>query len=40
MTMAPKDLNVVESITGRRRDVDEAFEFTSRGLVRPILVKG
>ncbi|KAL2002160.1 hypothetical protein VTN02DRAFT_515 [Thermoascus thermophilus] len=40
MTMAMRNLNVVGSVTGTRRDVDEAFEFTARGLVKPILVKG
>lgn len=40
MVMVLRELNVVGSVTGTRRDVDEAFEFTARGLVRPILTKG
>jgi propanol-preferring alcohol dehydrogenase len=40
MYMVLKRLNVVGSVTGTLKDVDEAFEFTARGLVKPILVKG
>lgn len=40
MQMVLKKLNVVGSVTGTMKDVDEALEFTARGLVKPILVKG
>lgn len=33
-------LNVVGSVTGTLRDVDECLDFTARGLVHPILTKG
>ncbi|KAK3724360.1 hypothetical protein LTR37_000984 [Vermiconidia calcicola] len=32
--------NIVGSVTGTLKDVEEALEFTSRGLVHPILTKG
>ncbi|KAL2013392.1 hypothetical protein VTN00DRAFT_917 [Thermoascus crustaceus] len=40
MQMVLKKLNVVGSVTATMKDVDEALEFTARGLVKPILVKG
>jgi alcohol dehydrogenase, propanol-preferring len=33
-------LNVVGSVTGTLKDVDECLDFTARGLVHPILTKG
>ncbi|KIW15286.1 hypothetical protein PV08_05331 [Exophiala spinifera] len=33
-------LNILGSVTGTLKDVEEALEFTARGLVRPILTKG
>lgn len=38
--MCLKRLNVVGSVTGTLRDVDECLDFTARGLVHPILTKG
>jgi len=38
--MALKRLNVVGSVTGTLKDVEEALDFTARGLVHPILTKG
>jgi alcohol dehydrogenase, propanol-preferring len=35
-----KRLNVVGSVTGTLKDVEEALDFTARGLVHPILTKG
>jgi len=35
-----KRLNIVGSVTGTLKDVDEALDFTARGLVHPILTKG
>ncbi|KAF4334889.1 polyketide synthase enoylreductase [Fusarium beomiforme] len=35
-----KRLNIVGSLVGTRRDVDEALDFAARGLVRPVLTKG
>lgn len=32
--------NIVGSVTGTLKDVEEALEFTARGLVKPILTKG
>ena len=32
-------LNIVGSVTGTLKDVDEALDFTARGLVRPMLVR-
>jgi propanol-preferring alcohol dehydrogenase len=42
---APLDLalrrkNIVGSVTGTLKDVEEALDFTARGLVHPILTKG
>jgi alcohol dehydrogenase, propanol-preferring len=33
-------LNIVGSVTGTLKDVEEALDFTARGLVHPILTKG
>ncbi|KAI1619344.1 alcohol dehydrogenase [Exophiala viscosa] len=38
--LALKKLNVVGSVTGTLKDVEEALDFTARGLVHPILTKG
>ncbi|KAI4669759.1 uncharacterized protein J4E79_000037 [Alternaria viburni] len=38
--MCLKRLNVVGSVTGTLKDVEEALDFTSRGLVHPILTHG
>lgn len=38
--LALKRLNIVGSVTGTLRDVEEALDFTARGLVHPILTKG
>lgn len=38
--MALKRLNIVGSVVGSLKDVEEALEFTSRDLVHPILTKG
>ncbi|KAK6429601.1 hypothetical protein LTR95_014251 [Oleoguttula sp. CCFEE 5521] len=38
--LALKRLNIVGSVTGTLKDVEEALDFTARGLVRPILTKG
>lgn len=35
-----KRLNIVGSVTGTLKEVDEALDFTARGLVHPILTKG
>jgi propanol-preferring alcohol dehydrogenase len=35
-----RKLNVVGSVTGTLKDVEEALDFTARGLVHPILKKG
>lgn len=35
-----KALKVVGSLVGTRRDVDEALQWTARGLVKPILSHG
>jgi len=40
IVLALRRLNVVGSVTGTLKDVDEALEFTVRGAVKPILVKG
>ena len=40
VVMALKRLNVVGSVTGTLKDVEEALDFTARGLVHPILTKG
>ncbi|RSL68009.1 hypothetical protein CEP54_003008 [Fusarium duplospermum] len=40
MTMVLRRLNVVGSVVGNLKDVEEALDFTARGLVRPILSKG
>ncbi|KAK5704109.1 hypothetical protein LTR97_003122 [Elasticomyces elasticus] len=38
--LAMKRLNIVGSVTGISKDVEEALDFTARGLVHPILTKG
>ena len=38
--MCMKRLNIVGSVTGTLRDVEEALDFTARGVVHPILTKG
>ncbi|GAB7324998.1 hypothetical protein MBLNU13_g08799t1 [Cladosporium sp. NU13] len=38
--LAMKRLNIVGSVTGTLKDVEEALDFTARGLVHPILTKG
>ncbi|OJD34339.1 alcohol dehydrogenase [Diplodia corticola] len=38
--LAMKRLNIVGSVTGTLKDVDEMLDFTARGLVHPILTKG
>ncbi|EFX04980.1 alcohol dehydrogenase [Grosmannia clavigera kw1407] len=40
MMLAIKRLNIVGSAVGTLADVDEALDFTARGLVHPILTKG
>lgn len=40
LLMALKRLNIVGSVTGTLKDVEESLEFTARGLVHPILTKG
>jgi propanol-preferring alcohol dehydrogenase len=40
MTMCLKKLNIVGSVVGTMKDVEEALEFTARGLVKPILTHG
>ncbi|KAE8150626.1 chaperonin 10-like protein [Aspergillus avenaceus] len=40
IVLALRRLNIVGSITGSTKDVEEALEFTSRGIVHPILSKG
>lgn len=40
IVIALRRLNIVGSVTGTLKDVDEALDFTARGLVKPILVKG
>lgn len=40
LVMAMNRLNVVGSVTGTLKDVEECLEFTARGLVHPILTKG
>lgn len=35
-----KRLNIVGTVTGTLKDVDEALDFTARGLVRPVLTHG
>ena len=38
--LAMKRIQVVGSVTGTLKDVEEALDFTARGLVHPILTKG
>lgn len=38
--MCMKKLNVVGSVVGTLKDVEEALDFTARGLVHPILTHG
>ncbi|KAM5356876.1 hypothetical protein ACJ41O_003522 [Fusarium nematophilum] len=40
MTMVLRRLNIVGSVVGSLKEVEEALDFTARGLVRPILSKG
>ena len=40
LMMALKRLQVVGSVTGTLKDVNDCLDFTARGLVRPILTKG
>ncbi|ORX97505.1 alcohol dehydrogenase [Clohesyomyces aquaticus] len=40
ITMCLKRLNVVGSVVGTLKDVEEALDFTARGLVHPILTHG
>lgn len=40
MAVALRRLKIVGSVTGSLQDVEEALDFTARGLVRPILSKG
>ncbi|KAK7418512.1 hypothetical protein QQZ08_011222 [Neonectria magnoliae] len=40
MVIALRRLNIVGSVVGSLKDVEEALDFTARGLVRPILSKG
>jgi propanol-preferring alcohol dehydrogenase len=40
MTMVLKKLNIVGSVVGTLKDVEEALDFTARGLVKPILTHG
>lgn len=40
LTLVLKRLNIVGSVTGTLKEVEEALDFTARGLVRPILTKG
>lgn len=40
LTMCLKSLEVVGSVVGTRRDVEECLDFTARGLVHPILTHG
>lgn len=35
-----RKLNIVGSVVGTLKDVEEALAFTARGLVHPILTKG
>ena len=38
--LAMKQLRIVGTVTGTLRDVDEALDFTARGLVHPVLTHG
>ena len=40
LMMALKRLQVVGSVTGTLKEVDDALDFTARGIVHPILTKG
>lgn len=40
MLIALKRLNIVGTVTGTLRDVDEALDFVARGLVHPVLIHG
>lgn len=35
-----KKLNIVGSVVGTLKDVDECLDFTARGLVKPIITRG
>lgn len=38
--VALRKLNIVGTVVGTLKDVEEALDFTARGLVHPILTKG
>jgi len=40
LLMCLKSMEIVGSVVGTKKDVDEALDFTARGLVHPILTKG
>lgn len=40
LDLALRRKNIVGSVTGTLKDVEEALDFTARGLVHPILTKG
>ena len=40
LDLALKRKNIVGSVTGTLKDVEEALDFTARDLVHPILTKG
>ena len=40
IVLALRRLNIVGSVVGTLKDVEEALDFTARGLVHPILTKG
>ena len=40
LLLSMKILNVVGTVTGTLKDVDEALDFTARGLVHPVLTHG
>ncbi|TKA55494.1 hypothetical protein B0A49_12668, partial [Cryomyces minteri] len=40
LVLCLRKLNIVGSVTGTLKDVEEALDFTARGLVHPILTKG
>ena len=40
IVLCPRKLNIVGSVVGTFKDVEEALDFTACGLVHPILSKG
>lgn len=40
LIMCLKSMEIVGSVVGTKRDVEEALDFTARGLVHPIITKG